>query len=88
MPVVGFCDRPPGFQCRFIYGFDAGGMRTKIPGSGVWVFETRLFAAAVVHERTKDGIWMVERCGMKEGWLLVCAINVNAVALVVFDLKE
>ena len=88
MPVVGFCDRSPGFQRRFVYGFDAGGMRPKVPGSGVWVFETRLFPAAVVHERTSHCLGVVERCGMKEGWLLVCAINVNAVALVVFDLKE
>ena len=63
-------------------------MWSQVPCAGVWVFEAGFFPAAVVHERTSHCLGVVERCGMKEGWLLVCAINVNAVALVVFDLKE
>ena len=88
-PVVGFRHHFPGLQSRFVNRLNAGSVWSQVPGAGVGILEAWLFSAAVVHERTKDGIWMVERGGV-DGNNGDCSLpyHVGAVDFLVLDVEE
>ena len=54
----------------------------------MWILETGLLAAAIVHERTLHCLGVVKRGGVKERWWLFRAVHVDAVDLLMLDVEQ
>ena len=66
MPVAGFGDCLPSFQCRFVDVFNAGSVWAEVPGAGVGILESGLLPAAIVLEGALHRVGVVERGGVEE----------------------